>query len=100
MRRVHLSADAASDLDDIWFRIAEDSLINADRMLERIHDAAHATLLPFPEAGRSRDELGLGLRSFAVGKYVLFYTIIDDGIAIVRVIHGARDLPTALAGKE
>lgn len=42
--------------------------------------------------GRLRDELTEGLRSFPVGRYVIFYRIVQDGVEIVRVLHGARDL--------
>ena len=43
-------------------------------------------------SGRLRDEFELGLRSFPVQNHVLFYRPIDDGVAIVRVVHGRRDL--------
>jgi toxin ParE1/3/4 len=33
-----------------------------------------------------------GLRSFPVGNYVVFYRIVPEGIELVRVLHGARDL--------
>ena len=42
--------------------------------------------------GRRRDELKKGLRSFPVKKYVVFYFIIDDGVKIARVLHGAQDI--------
>jgi len=42
--------------------------------------------------GRARDELEVGLRSFPVGRYAIFYLPIPDGVEIVRVLHGARDL--------
>ncbi len=42
--------------------------------------------------GRPRDELAEGLRSFSVGRYVMFYRAIPEGVEIVRVLHGARDL--------
>lgn len=42
--------------------------------------------------GRARDELAAGLRSFPIGHYVLFYERVTDGIALVRVLHGARDI--------
>jgi toxin ParE1/3/4 len=44
--------------------------------------------------GRSRDELAPGMRSFPVGRYVVFYLPLDDGIDVVRVLHGARDIET------
>ena len=43
--------------------------------------------------GRSRElDLGHGLRSYPVGRYVLFYRFDDTVLALVRVIHSARDL--------
>lgn len=42
--------------------------------------------------GRLRGELATGLRSFPVGRYVIFYRALSNGIEIVRVLHGARDL--------
>ncbi|MBF0269900.1 MAG: type II toxin-antitoxin system RelE/ParE family toxin [Alphaproteobacteria bacterium] len=49
-----------------------------------------------PLAGRTRDEISPGLRSFPVGQYIVFYRPIDDGILIIRVLHGMRDLKTLL----
>jgi toxin ParE1/3/4 len=42
--------------------------------------------------GRKRDEPAPGLRGFPVRKYVLFYRVVEDGIEIVRVLWGYRDL--------
>jgi len=35
------------------------------------------------------------LRSFPVGRYVIFYLSIPSGAQIVRVLHGACDIETA-----
>jgi toxin ParE1/3/4 len=32
------------------------------------------------------------LRSLSVGNYLIFYRPLADGIEIVRVLHGARDI--------
>jgi toxin ParE1/3/4 len=45
-----------------------------------------------PGLGVSRDSLRRGLMLFPVGKYLILYRKVVDGIEIVRVIHGARDL--------
>ena len=42
--------------------------------------------------GRDRGELAPELRSSLVKPYVLYYRPLDDGIEIIRVIHGSRDL--------
>jgi len=45
-----------------------------------------------PAMGRVREELLHGLRSFPVGRYVIFYLTVPNGIDIVRVLHGSRDV--------
>jgi toxin ParE1/3/4 len=47
-----------------------------------------------PGIGRMRDELAIGLRSLPIGRYVIFYLSLADGIEIIRVLHGARDIDT------
>jgi len=42
--------------------------------------------------GISRHEIMPSLRSLPVGNYLIFYLPIDDGIEIVRVLPGMRDL--------
>ena len=37
--------------------------------------------------------MATGLRSLPLGNYIIFYRPIDDGIEVVRILHGARDLP-------
>jgi toxin ParE1/3/4 len=46
-----------------------------------------------PQLGRRREELSPRLRSFPVGRYVIFYRPLENGIEIARVLHGARDFP-------
>jgi len=42
--------------------------------------------------GKNRDELHPGLQSFPVSKYLIFYMPINDGIEIIRVLHGMMDI--------
>ena len=53
---------------------------------------ANRVLATQPMMGRARDELAPGVRSFPFGRYVVFYMPLDDGIDVVRVLHGARDI--------
>jgi toxin ParE1/3/4 len=85
---------AQSDLVEIWDYIADDSEARADAFLDRI-DQKFRTLAQRPGLGRARDELAEGLRSFPVGRYVVFYRPLPEGVEIVRVLHGARDLTAA-----
>ena len=52
-----------------------------------------------PLIGAAQDKYRSGLRSFPVGKYVIFYEINAAGITIIRVLHGARDWPR-IVGEE
>jgi toxin ParE1/3/4 len=83
--------EAESDLDEIWWCIAQDSPNNADSFLDRIQKQC-IVLVDFPHMGTSRDEITTGLRSYPVGNYLIFYFPLDDGIEIVRVLHGSRDI--------
>jgi toxin ParE1/3/4 len=49
--------------------------------------------------GRGREELAPGLRSLPYGRYVIFYEVMPDRIAIVRVLHGAGDLGPPFEGE-
>ena len=86
---------ARDDLAEIWDTIADDSVERADTFIDRI-DATLHTLAEQPMLGRSRQELAPGLRSFPIGRYVIFYEPLPDGIAVVRVLHGARDIEPQL----
>ncbi|SEA62366.1 type II toxin-antitoxin system RelE/ParE family toxin [Nitrosospira multiformis] len=84
---------AREDLIEIWEYIADDSIDRADAFIDII-DGKLRTLAAQPMMGRARDELMAGLRSFPVGRYILFYELVTDGIALVRVLHSARDIPS------
>lgn len=91
MPRLLKRPEAESDLDEIWWYIAQDSPHNADRFLDRIQERGLA-LADFPQMGTRRDELKAGLRSQPVGNYLIFYFPLEDGADIVRVLHGSRDI--------
>ncbi|MFA4902237.1 MAG: type II toxin-antitoxin system RelE/ParE family toxin [Desulfobaccales bacterium] len=82
---------AETDLDDIWWYIAQDNADAADRFLDKIEDRCQ-TLAQFPNMGMSRDELLPSLRSLPIGKYLIFYVPIDDGIQVVRVLPAMMDI--------
>jgi toxin ParE1/3/4 len=84
---------AELDLIEIWDYIAENNETGADAFIDVIDQKLH-TLAERPNMGRPRPELAEGLRSFPIGRYVIFYRPIPDGVEIVRVLHGARDLET------
>ncbi len=92
MAAVHRSSRAEIDLLEIWSYIAKDDPLAADRQLDRI-DAACDMLAENPQGGPRREDLARGLRFYPVGNYLIFHTAGEDGITVVRVLHGARDYP-------
>ena len=75
-----VAPQAESDLDEIWHFIASQSskIEVADRLIDSI-TARLALLARQPYIGRRRDEdLQPGVRSFAVGDYVIAYRVDGD----------------------
>ncbi len=91
MAEVTLAPQAEQDLFEIWLYIADDEPTNADRFLDRLKTAAER-LAAFTDIGTERPELGEGLRSFPVERYVLYYRTRREGIEVVRVLHASRDI--------
>ena len=91
MRRVLFTRAAREDLIDIWTHIAADDPAAADRMLDRLEEAA-SHLAHNPQMGPARDDIRPGLRYLVSGSYLLLYRTLGDGIEIVRAVHGRRDL--------
>jgi toxin ParE1/3/4 len=94
-----LQPKAKADLSDIWQFMAEDSDDQADAFIDLI-DQKFQLLAQQSGLGRRREELAEGLRSFPVGRYVIFYLAIPGGVQIVRVLHGARDIEVAFTEPE
>ena len=47
-----------------------------------------------------RAELDDGIRSCAHGHYVIFFEATAEAVLVVRVLHGARDLPAVFRADE
>ncbi len=94
MGQVYCSCDAERDLDVIWHYLADKSVKLADYFLDRV-DAQTSLLSDQPRIGHRCDHLIPGLRAVRVlrSPYVIYYRPEADGITIVRVLHGARDIP-------
>jgi len=97
LKRAHLSLAAEGDLVEIWLHAAADKPIAADRLVERLR-AKCRLLARTPLAGRERPRLGSGIRSFPTGNYLILYRAVEEGIDVVRIVSGYRDLDSLLEG--
>ncbi len=83
---------AQDDIDALWSYIARRDIVAADRTVDRIVDATDRLSL-FPYSGRDCSDWKPGLRSISASPYIVFYRVTADHIDIVRILHGARDVP-------
>ena len=91
MPRIVRSPQVKLDLIEIWSYIARNSPVAADRLMDVI-DERLSRLANSPGLGQTREELGTTIRSAPVGSYLLFYRPVENGIEVIRVLHGARNL--------
>jgi toxin ParE1/3/4 len=95
MRRIERRPRARFDLLAVYNYIAEHGGdARAERYLRRLNDTIDY-LAQQPVMGRARPELEPRIRSFPCEKHVIFYLPLEDGVDIVRIIHGAMDLEHA-----
>jgi toxin ParE1/3/4 len=83
---------AARDLEEIADYIALDNPNRAGSFVAELR--AHCQKICLNPLGyRRRPELSDNLRSCAHGKYVIFFESTTQQVTIIRILHGARDIP-------
>lgn len=94
MARVKYLPEARNDMHGIWRYVYEQSkdVLVADRLIETIDETA-SMYAQRPELGIPRPELDPRVRCFPVGRYVVFYVAEAEGIEIIQIVHGSRDIP-------
>jgi toxin ParE1/3/4 len=85
---------ARADLIEIGDFIAADSPQRAASFVAEI-EARMREAAERPRSFSARDELHEGLRAARHGRYLIFFVEQGDEVRVVRVLHGARDLPQA-----
>jgi toxin ParE1/3/4 len=96
-RRVRYKDAAKADLIDIYRYIARFNLDAAERYVRGLR-ARCESLGQTPLLGRLRSDLRAGWRSVPHRSHVIFYELVDGRPVILRILHGARDIPAALSG--
>lgn len=86
-----LAPAAEADLEEIGDRIASEDPSAAMRLVDAPH-RRWELLVDYPLSGAARDDVRPGLRYVVVGNYLSLYRVVDNGVEIVRVVHGRRDL--------
>lgn len=91
MRRYRLRPEAVADLESIGDYVATDNPARAASFVRALK-AVCQRLAETPGMGAAREMLRPGLRMFPVRGYLIFYTPTDDGVEVIRVLSGARDI--------
>jgi plasmid stabilization system protein ParE len=96
MKPFKLSPQAARDIRQIWAYIAPDSLKAARRVRLLIFDACRQ-IARTPRIGHRREDLtDKPVLFWPVGSYLIAYNPARSPVEVVRVLHGARDVPSLL----
>jgi toxin ParE1/3/4 len=90
---VVLSATAEQDLLEIYsFGARQFGVAQADKYALDLDHAMRRDIAADPLIGRSRPELGAGLRSINRGSHQIFYRPFDEGVFVMRILHGRMDV--------
>ena len=101
MALIHRHPAVAVDLIESAEYLSKESLDTALRFLDAV-ESTFAFIAKNPEIGtlcKFRTTAAERVRFWPIKgfeKYLMFYEAVHDGIDVMRVIHGARDLETIL----
>ena len=90
MPRLRYSDASKADLKQIVRFIAKDKPAAARQWVAKLRDKCRF-VAKHPNTGDQRTELGEGIRSTYVGRYVIYFRRTDNAVEIVRIIPGERD---------
>jgi toxin ParE1/3/4 len=91
MSRYIISPEASQDLDEISDYFLSRSLEAGEWFVNGFEQKCK-NLVKFPNMGRSYAEVEPSLRGVPLEGYIILYRVIEDGVEIVRVVSGYRDL--------
>jgi plasmid stabilization system protein ParE len=98
-----LTPQAEDDLFTVWSYIAQDDVVAADRVEAQIYEAC-AFLSSASQAGHIRSDLtSRPVRFWTLPRfpnYVIVYDPASNPLRIIRILHGARDIPRQLSEQE
>ncbi|MHA7870560.1 MAG: type II toxin-antitoxin system RelE/ParE family toxin [Salipiger thiooxidans] len=92
MRRLVILPAARADLVDVADFIALDNPERAMSFVAEI-EAKMGQIAERPESFPLRDDVYQGMRAARHGRYLIFFLNSEEEVQVVRVLHGARDLP-------
>ncbi len=92
MARYLLNILASQDLNEIADYFAGNNVRYGEKFFTDFNRKCKQ-LVAFPHSGKSYEDIYSGLKGVPLSGYIIFYRVLEDGIEILRVISGRRDLP-------
>lgn len=91
-QQFRLTKPAIQDIEQIADYLAQNSrLTKAENFLDDLSQKL-AKIAQFPNLGRKRDEILPNLRSLPLQNYLILYLPTNNGVDVLRVVSGYRDL--------
>jgi toxin ParE1/3/4 len=91
MSKCILSPTATRDLNDISSYFAQQNIEAGERVLALFTEKC-TRLIGFPNMGKSYGFLRAGIRGIPLEGYIIFYSVIETDIIILRVVSGKKNL--------
>jgi len=92
----HFTFLAETDIEEIGDYIAKDNSVRAVSFVQEIRARCHEICDAPKVSPIVHEELGIEIRRLVFGRYLIFYTLAEDRVVVLRVLHGARNLDTLL----
>jgi len=83
---------AEQDLEGIADFIATDNPRRASSFVADIRERC-AKIAERPNAAVLAKAYGEGIRKVPFGNYIIFFTVEDESVVVLRILHAHRDLP-------
>ena len=90
MATLHFAPRASQDLIDLHDFIARDKPLAALHWIDKIEQKCVAISVN-PALGEASPALGLNVRRSFLGRYIIYYRTLADGIDVLRIVAGDRD---------
>jgi toxin ParE1/3/4 len=94
-----ISPSASRDLNEIADYFLTRNLEAGEKLFREFNKKCQ-NLANFPSMGRSYAHIKPSLRGLPLDGYVILYQVLDDGVEILRVVSGYRDLKSLFEDEE
>ena len=94
-----ISPAASQDLDEIFDYFASRSVEAGEGFVVAFEQKCQ-NLMKFPKMGRSYAELESSLRGVPLDEYIILYRPLENGVEIVRVVSGYRNLESLFSEED